>query len=103
MFGLDPGPRLDALRDRLSQLLAYGDRPITLLPPPPPWMERLLERRGPIAGFFSLREEVDELLFEQVDERRRRAGLTVTTFSPCCSTPVTRTARRCPGRSCGTS
>ena len=70
VFGLDPGPRLEALRDRLSQLLAYGDRPITLLPPPPPWMERLLERRGPIAGFFSLREEVDELLFEQVDERR---------------------------------
>src|SRR5688572_15356570 len=59
VFGLDPGPRLDALRERLSRLLSYGDRPITLLPPPPPWMERLLERRGPIAGFFSLREEID--------------------------------------------
>ena len=35
VFGLDPGPRLEALRDRLSQLLAYGDRPITLLPPRP--------------------------------------------------------------------
>jgi cytochrome P450 len=74
VFGLDPGPRLDSLRDKLSQLLAYGDRPITLLPPPPSWMERLLERRGPIAGFFSLREEVDELLFEQVDERRGEPG-----------------------------
>ena len=74
VFGLDPGPRLDALRDRLSQLLAYGDRPITLLPPPPAWMERLLERGGPLTGFFSLRDEVDELLFEQIEEGRRQPG-----------------------------
>ena len=35
VFGLDPGERLDALRERLSAMLAFGDRPISLLPPPP--------------------------------------------------------------------
>jgi hypothetical protein len=30
VFGLDPGPGLDALRGRLTALLAYGDKPITL-------------------------------------------------------------------------
>ena len=34
VFGLEPGPRLDALRESLSKLLAYGDNPLTLLPPP---------------------------------------------------------------------
>ena len=28
VFGLDPGPRLDALRERLTAMLAFGDRPI---------------------------------------------------------------------------
>jgi cytochrome P450 len=71
VFGLDPGPRLDALRERLSALLAYGDRPITLLPPPSDRVFRLLNRRGPLAGFLTAREEVDRLLFEQIEERRR--------------------------------
>src|SRR3954463_1938116 len=35
VFGLDPGERLDALRDRLSALLRFGDRPISLVPPDP--------------------------------------------------------------------
>jgi cytochrome P450 len=71
VFGLDPGPRLDELRDRLSALLAYGDQPITLLPQPSDRMLRLLDRRGPLAGFLTTRERVDQLLFEQIDERRR--------------------------------
>ena len=71
VFGLDPGPRLDALRDRLSALLAYGDQPITLLPKPSERMLRLFDRRGPMAGFLTTRERVDRLLFEQIDERRR--------------------------------
>src|SRR6478672_2679665 len=35
VFGLDTGPRLDALRERLGRLLAFGDRPISLAPPDP--------------------------------------------------------------------
>src|ERR671932_2635266 len=33
VFGLDPGPRLDALRERLRAMLAFGDRILSLLPP----------------------------------------------------------------------
>jgi cytochrome P450 len=29
VFGLDPGPRLNALRDRLADLLAFGDRAVS--------------------------------------------------------------------------
>ncbi len=70
VFGLDPGERLDALRERLSAMLAFGDRPISLLPPPPGRLQALLERYGPVAGFLRLQQEADELLFELIDERR---------------------------------
>ena len=33
VFGLDPGGRLDALRERLTAILAFGERPASLLPP----------------------------------------------------------------------
>ncbi|HXF00449.1 MAG TPA: cytochrome P450 [Solirubrobacterales bacterium] len=70
VFGLDPGERLDGLRERLSAMLAFGDRPISLLPPPPGRLQAILERRGPFAGFVRLQEQADELLFELIDERR---------------------------------
>jgi cytochrome P450 len=76
VFGLDPGPRLDALRQRLSDLLAFGDRPISLTPPPDPdgRLARILERFGPFAEFVRLQQEADALLFEQIDERRNGNG-----------------------------
>ena len=45
VFGLDPGPRLDAIRESLTALLAYGDSPLTLIPPPedPARLERPME------------------------------------------------------------
>ena len=75
VFGLDPGPRLDAIRAALTRLLAYGERPITIVPGPTDderrvRMERLLDRTGPLKGFLDTREEVDRLIFELVDERR---------------------------------
>jgi cytochrome P450 len=70
VFGLDPGERLDALRGHLSAMLAFGDRPISLLPPPPGRAASVLERHGPFAGFLRLQEKADELLFELIDERR---------------------------------
>ena len=71
VFGLDPGPRLDALRSRLSALAAYGDKPITmLLPPPPESGDVLLDRIGPVKGFVTLRREIDALLFALIEERR---------------------------------
>jgi cytochrome P450 len=71
VFGLDPGPRLDAVRGRLTTLLAYGDNPITLLPEPSPGTLRLLNRAGPLRGFLTHRNETDRLLFELIEERRR--------------------------------
>src|SRR6058998_2590931 len=50
VFGLDSGGRLDSLRERLGAMLAFGDRPISLLPPPAESVAaRVLERVGPFA------------------------------------------------------
>jgi cytochrome P450 len=75
VFGLDPGERLDALRERLSAMLKFGDRPISLTPPPEGSLaERVLERVGPFAVFVKLQQQADELIFEQIDERRADAS-----------------------------
>jgi cytochrome P450 len=74
VFGLDPGPRLDSLRERLAAMLAFGDRPISLVPPPAESARaRLLERVGPFASFWRLRQRADALLFALIAERRREA------------------------------
>jgi cytochrome P450 len=72
VFGLDEGERLDALREKLNAQLAFGDRAISLIPPPPESRLRsLLERVGPFKTFVRLRQAADELLFELIEERRR--------------------------------
>ena len=72
VFGLDPGPRLDALRERLREMLAFGDRWISLIPPPAESLAaRVLERVGPFASFVRLQHQADELLFDLIEERRR--------------------------------
>jgi cytochrome P450 len=73
VFGLDPGPRLDTLRERLSTLLAFGDSPMTLLPEPPGWLMKVTDRIGPLRGFMKIRGDVDRLMFEQIAERRSEA------------------------------
>jgi cytochrome P450 len=75
VFGLQPGPRLEALRERLNAMLEFGERPISLLPPrPDSRLARVAERVGPFARFLRLQEQADELIFELIDERRRAAG-----------------------------
>jgi cytochrome P450 len=75
VFGLDPGARFDALRERLQAMLVFGDRPISLMPPPKDSVAaRILERVGPFAQFVRIQAEVDELLFELIAERRRESG-----------------------------
>ncbi len=66
VFGLDPGPRLDAIRERLTQILTLGARPLGMLP----FMQKQLGGHGPWARFVRLRTETDELLFELIAERR---------------------------------
>jgi cytochrome P450 len=75
VFGLDPGERLDALRERLAEMLAFGDRPISLVPPDPEGLAgRVLGRVGPFARFVRVQEETDCLLFGLIDERRAEDG-----------------------------
>ena len=71
VFGLDPGPRFDALRERLAAMLEFGDCPISLMPPEPDSMvAKVAERVGPFAQFVRMQAEVDESLFALIDERR---------------------------------
>jgi len=75
VFGLDPGARFDAIRERLQEMLVFGDRPISLAPPPKDSVAaRILERVGPFAHFVRTQAEVDELIFELIAERRREGA-----------------------------
>ncbi len=66
VFGLDPGPRLDGLRDRLTRILEITGNPGSVFP---------LLRRGPVwQRFLRLRRETDALLYELIDERRSENG-----------------------------
>ncbi len=70
VFGLDPGRRMDAIRERLTQILTLGARPLGMLP----FMQKQLGGRGPWARFLRLREETDQLLFELIAERREHSS-----------------------------
>jgi cytochrome P450 len=74
VFGLDSGPRLDDLRERLSTLLAYGDSPITLLPEPSERIQKLFSGAGPLKGFLEVRERIDRGVFELIEERRSHSA-----------------------------
>jgi cytochrome P450 len=75
VFGLDPGARFDALRERLQAMLAFGDRPISLMPPKPESLPaRVAERVGPFAQFVRMQEEVDEIVFGLIAERREEGA-----------------------------
>jgi cytochrome P450 len=67
VFGLDSGARLDSLRDLLTRLLAFSESPLSLLPPPPPWLARVT----PMAGFEALTEQVDLLIYDLIEQRRQ--------------------------------
>jgi len=71
VFGLEPGTRFETLRSRLQEMLAFGDRPISLMPPKPDSLvARAAERVGPFARFVRMQAEVDEILFALIAERR---------------------------------
>jgi cytochrome P450 len=74
VFGLSPGPRLEALRERLAAMLEFGDRPISLVPPKPDTKAaKVAERVGPFAKFVRLQEQADAMIFELIEERRASA------------------------------
>jgi hypothetical protein len=66
VFGLERGAQLDALRDLLTRILAFSESPLSLLPPLPP----ALSHFGPVARMERLSEQVDELIYALIEERR---------------------------------
>ncbi|HEX9968059.1 MAG TPA: cytochrome P450, partial [Solirubrobacterales bacterium] len=74
VFGIEPGARFDALLHRLQEMLAFGDKPISLVPPKPDGrVAKTAERVGPFAKFVRIQEEVDEILFALIAERREQS------------------------------
>jgi cytochrome P450 len=67
VFGLEEGPRLALLRERLPAILTFGDSPISLLPQ----AQQALRGRGRFGRFERDRADVDRELFALIDERRR--------------------------------
>jgi cytochrome P450 len=65
VFGLDEGPRLDALRERFGPVLELGGGPFVTFAP----LRRDVPG-SPFRRFLRLRAEVDELIFAQIEERR---------------------------------
>ena len=75
VFGLESGPRLEALRERLRVMLEFGDKPISLVPPKPDTVAaNVAQRVGPFAKFVRLQEQADAIIFELIEERRRSPG-----------------------------
>jgi cytochrome P450 len=70
VFGLDPGERLDGLRDRLTAILSLGSGPSGMLP----FLQRDFFGFSPWKRFLRLRDEADALIFELIDERRAEQG-----------------------------
>ena len=66
VFGLDSGPRLDALREQLTGILEIGASPASIIP----GLQRSFFGLSPWARFLKMRAEADRLIYELVDERR---------------------------------
>jgi cytochrome P450 len=66
VFGLDEGARLQRLRSSLTDILATGTSPLSVLPP----LQYDLGPLTPWGRFLRLRDKVDAELFALIDERR---------------------------------
>ena len=67
VFGLEQADeRLDALRGLLTELLAFGTNPLSLLP----MFLREDAKRGPVARFLRNRERTDEQVYGLIADRR---------------------------------
>jgi cytochrome P450 len=67
VFGLEEGARLDRLRGHMTDVLAVGSNPVSLLPP----LQRDLGPRSGWGRFLRTRAQVDAELFALIEERRR--------------------------------
>jgi cytochrome P450 len=70
VFGLERGPRLDALREVLTRILAFSENPLSVLPA----LRRIGGWFGPLRQFNELSGRADALIFELIEERRGTGG-----------------------------
>jgi cytochrome P450 len=70
VFGVERGPRLDRLRDLLTELLQFGESPLSVLPP----VQKIARWSRTQRRFAAAKRATDELIFELVAERRVAAG-----------------------------
>ena len=66
VFGIGEGPVFERLRDRLTRILAFGEHPLSVLPP----LQRRLRWLPVQRRFTALRAEADELIFSLIEQRR---------------------------------
>jgi cytochrome P450 len=69
VFGLQRGPQLDRLRDLLTEVLKFGESPLSVLPP----VQRALRWTRTQRRFNQHLRETDELIFALIEERRAAA------------------------------
>ena len=70
VFGLEQGADLDELRTLLTEILAFGESPLSLIP----FAHRTYAGRGPYARLQRSRTRADELIFELIEQRRAGEG-----------------------------
>jgi cytochrome P450 len=70
VFGLDPGPRLDALRTLLREMIEMGASPLSLVPA----LQRDLGPGSPGRRFHTVRDAIDRHVRELVEERRAESA-----------------------------
>jgi hypothetical protein len=70
VFGLERGERMDALREKLTQVLELSTQPLSLIPQ----LQRDIPGVNDWSAFVALRDEADALIFELIDERRAGGG-----------------------------
>jgi cytochrome P450 len=66
VFGLEQGRRLDRLRDVLTDVLGFGENPLSVLPA----LQRFARWLPPLRRFNATVARADALVFELIDERR---------------------------------
>ena len=70
VFGLEQGQRLDELRDLLTEVLAFSQNPLSMVPV----AQRVAGWFGPLRRFNERIERTDRLIFGLLEERRAAAG-----------------------------
>jgi cytochrome P450 len=74
VFGVEDAQRLDALRDRLTNLLSFGMNRFALAALAIPVVRQTLGRRM-WTSFIEARAAVDEILYQEIAERRNDATI----------------------------